>query len=67
MEFVVASSSPGKAGVLFLAAERHAGAPRRKKPRSPSGKPQLRTSCKPTPVNALAALRDGATCSDGMW
>jgi hypothetical protein len=33
----------------------------------PSGKLQLRTSMKPQPINALNALRDGASCSDPLW
>jgi len=33
----------------------------------PLGKLQLRTSLKPQPINAWDALRDGATCSEGLW
>jgi hypothetical protein len=41
---------------------------KRKKPQvSRFGKLQLRTSMKPQPINALGALRDGASCSDPLW
>jgi hypothetical protein len=30
------------------------------------GKPQLQRLAKPSPINALNALRDGASCSDAM-
>jgi hypothetical protein len=28
---------------------------------------QLQRPMKPRPINSLSALRDGATCSEGLW
>jgi hypothetical protein len=40
---------------------------KRKKPRVPNMKTAASASMKPQPINALNALRDGASCSEGLW